>query len=407
MARLPASPDTAPKPDPRSTGFLLIFALAYVGGVVAYLPLLTLLLPIKVQAVAGLRRLDVLTAIAVAGAVAASLCNVLFGYLSDWSRTRGGGRRGWLAGGVVATAVAYGAIAVAATPTALILSVIGFQVAVNAVLAPMLAMMADEVPDTQKGVAGGLLAMANPVAATVAAILVGAASLGDAARLAIVLAVVAGCTIPVLLTRARPIADPGPKPEYGAVSRHDLMIAWVARLFVQISGSALFLYLLYYLQSVAPAMPPATIAARMGTVMIVAYTLPLPIAVLVGRLADRSGRIKPFLFAAALVAATGLVGMAFADGFTSGAAAFCVYATGESVFLALHAGFAMQLLPDPCHRGRDLGLLNLTNTLPGLLGPTLTWALATPSDYDAVMLVLAALTLCGGLTVLAAHRRRH
>ena len=406
MARLPASPDTAPKPDRRSTGFLLVFALAYVGGVVAYLPLLTLLLPIKVHAVAGLRRLDVLTAIAIAGAVSASLSNMLFGYLSDRSRARGGGRRGWLAGGVVATAAAYGAIALAATPTALILSVIGFQVAVNAVLAPMLAMMADEVPDTQKGVAGGLLAMANPVASTVAAILVGAGSLGDATRLAIVLGVVAGCTIPLLLTRARPIADPGAKPEGGAVSRHDLMLAWVARLFVQVAGSALFVYLLYYLESVAPSMPPATIAARMGTVMIVAYTLPLPVAVLVGRLADRSGRITPFLFAAALVAAAGLVGMALADDFTSGAAAFCVYATGESVFLALHAGFAMQLLPDPRHRGRDLGLLNLTNTLPGLLGPTLTWALATPTDYDAVMLVLAALTLCGGLTILAARRSR-
>lgn len=414
MARRSASPDTVAIADRRSTRFLLIVALAYVGGVVAYLPLLTLLLPIKVTAIAGLARLDVLTAIAIAGAVAASLSNIVFGGLSDRSRARGGGRRGWLAGGVVATAATYAAIAVAASPAALILSVVGFQVAVNAVLAPMLAMMADEIPDAQKGLAGGLLAVANPVASGVAAVLVGAAVLGEAMRLAIVMLVVVGCTLPLLLTRARAAADTDPDtdpdtdtgPDSGPVSRHDLMLAWVARLCVQVAGSALFVYLLYYLESVAPTMPPATIAARMGTVMIVAYTLPLPIAVLVGRLADRSGRIKPFLFAAALVAAAGLVGMAFADGFTSGAVAFCVYATGESVFLALHAGFAMQLLPDPRHRGRDLGLLNLTNTLPGLLGPTLTWALATPTDYDAVMMILAALTLCGGLTILAARRRR-
>jgi len=66
----------------------------------------------------------------------------------------------------------------------------------------------------------------------------------------------------------------------------------------------------------------------------------------------------------------------------------------------------MQLLPSPRHRGRDLGLLNLTNTLPGLLGPLLTWALATPTDFRAVMLVLAALTLCGGLIILFARGRR-
>ena len=37
----------------RSPGFLLIYALANAGGVIGYLPLLTLLLAIKVEALAG------------------------------------------------------------------------------------------------------------------------------------------------------------------------------------------------------------------------------------------------------------------------------------------------------------------------------------------------------------------
>ena len=76
------------------------------------------------------------------------------------------------------------------------------------------------------------------------------------------------------------------------------------------------------------------------------------------------------------------------------------------MFLALHAAFAMQLLPTPAHRGRDLGLLNLTNTLPALLGPLLAWMLATPRDFSAVLLVLAALTLAGGLAMLGVRSRR-
>lgn len=406
MARLSASLPCVPAPDRRSTGFLLIFALAYVGGVVGYLPLLTLLLPIKVDAVAGAGRLDVLTAIVIAGAVAASVSNIGFGWLSDRSVARGGGRRRWLAGGFVATAISYAAMTVAATPGALILAVVAFQVAVNVLLAPLLAIMADEVPDTQKGVAGGLLAMASPAASALAALLMASASLSESARLAIVPVVVAFCVVPLLLTRSRPVAQTDPTSPTKAVLRRDLALAWSARLLVQVAGSALFVYLFYYLESVAPAVAPVTIAARMGTVMIVAYTVPLPIAVLVGRLADRSGRTKPFLFAATMIAAAGLCGMAVAEDFTSGAVAFCVYTTGASVFLALHASFAMQLLPNPQHRGRDLGLLNLTNTLPGLLGPALTWALATPADFDAVMLVLAALTLSGGVVILAARGRR-
>ncbi|MEG8025436.1 hypothetical protein QP162_15420 [Sphingomonas aurantiaca] len=144
------SPFTAPLSDRRSTGFLLVFALAYVGGVVGYLPLLTLLLPIKVDAVAGAGRLGVLTAIVVAGALAASVSNIVFGWLSDRAVTRGGGRRAWLAGGLVATMLSYAAIAATTSAMGLVLAVVAFQVAVNALLAPLLAIMADEVPDAQR-----------------------------------------------------------------------------------------------------------------------------------------------------------------------------------------------------------------------------------------------------------------
>jgi MFS family permease len=392
-------------PEHRSTRFLLTYALGYAGGVIGYLPLLTLLLPIKVDAVAGPARLDVFAVVVVLGAVAASLSYIAFGWLTDRSVQRGGGRRRWMVGGAIATALSYVAIDSANSPVALILAVVAFQVAINVVLAPLAAIMADEVPDTQKGLAGGLLALANPVAAALSAVLVGLSSIGAGVRFAIVPLALAGCVLPLALTKARPIASAGTSA-LPLVSPRDLAIAWSARLLVQVAGSALFVYLFFYLESVAPTVSPATIAARMGLIMIVAYIVPLPIAVWVGWLADRWGRTKPFLLAASSVGAAGLVGMALADDFAGATAAFCVYTAGASVFLALHASFAMQLLPNPHHRGRDLGLINLTNTLPSLLGPMLTWLLATPADFDAVLLVLAALTMCGGFVILAAKGRR-
>ena len=98
--------------------------------------------------------------------------------------------------------------------------------------------------------------------------------------------------------------------------------------------------------------------------------------------------------------------MALARDWTTGAFAFGCYAIGYGVFLPLQAAFSMQLLPDPQHRGRDLGILNLTNTLPSLLGPLLTWALATPRDFGAVMMTLVGLTFCGGLVMLGVRGRR-
>src|SRR3546814_11292410 len=72
----------------RSWRFLALYALANAGGVAAFLPLLTLLLPLKVQAVAGDERLVTLTLCALAGAVTASISNIVFGTLSDRSFAR-------------------------------------------------------------------------------------------------------------------------------------------------------------------------------------------------------------------------------------------------------------------------------------------------------------------------------
>jgi len=403
LATLAADPH---KPGHRRFGFLLLYAIANAGGVIGYMPLLTLLLPMKIEGAAGDARLGVFTATVIAGAIAASLSSILFGWLSDRSVARGGGRRQWVIGGMIATALTYVCIAAASAPGEIIAAVIVFQIAVNCALGPLAAIMADEIPDGQKGLTGGLLVLSNPVASGVLAILVSASMLGEASRLAIVVLAFAACLTPLLLTRAR--AAPLPEnPQAGAPQlRRDLAVTWGARLLVQMAAIVLSLYLLYYFESVAPDRPTGALAASVGHLLTISYIMPLPIAVLVGRWSDRIDRRKPFLLAAALVAAAGLLGMALARDWTSGAIAFAVYAAGSGIFLPLQSAFSMQLLPDPLHRGRDLGLLNLTNTLPSLLGPLLAWRLATPHDFSTLMVVLAALTLCGGFAILAVRGRR-
>ncbi|KQT31747.1 hypothetical protein ASG29_07450 [Sphingomonas sp. Leaf412] len=392
-------------PTHRSTGFLIAYALANTGGVIAYFPLLTLLLPMKVERIAGAARLDVLTICIVAGAVAASVSNVAFGWLSDRSVARGGGRRRWLVAGAASTLASYAAIAAAATPGMIVLGIVLFQVAVNTLLAPLSAMMADEVPDAQRGIASGLLALAVPVAAGVSASLVAGATPGEGMQFAIVGIAMLSCVVPVLAIPAR-AAPPAPVRVDRPVLRADLAIAWIARLLVQVAGSALSAYLLYYFAGILPDQPPATLAPRVGNLLTLAYAAPLPIAILLGRWSDRTGRRKPFLLGAAGCAAGGLALMARADGWTTGAAGFTLYAIGSATFLALHAGFAMQLLPSAAHRGRDLGLLNLANTLPSLAGPLLTWWLATPQDFGTVIALLSLLTLAGGVAMLGVRGRR-
>lgn len=72
LADLPTAESEQP------TRFLLLYAPAYAGGFVAYVPFLTILLPVKMAAVAGDMRIEWLAAATLLGAIAASVGNVGF-----------------------------------------------------------------------------------------------------------------------------------------------------------------------------------------------------------------------------------------------------------------------------------------------------------------------------------------
>ena len=94
--------------------------------------------------------------------------------------------------------------------------------------------------------------------------------------------------------------------------RRDLIVAGVARLFVQVAGVVTQTYLLYYFESVVPAAEHAALPKHIGHLLIVAFLIPLPAALILGRLSDLTQRYKPALLLSALIAAAGLVGMAMA-----------------------------------------------------------------------------------------------
>lgn len=395
-------------PPRRSAGFLALYALANAGGVLAFLPLLTLLLPLKVEAMAAADRLGLLTAITLAGAVAASVSNIVAGALSDRTYVARGTRRPWIVAGLILTTASYAGIAAAATPASLLLAMVAYQTALNVMLAPLFAVMADAVPDAQKGVAGGLLALASPIG-SFAGGAVTAGWLGEDGRLAAVCLLVAIGVVPLLVLGGigpRPPRIDEPSPQAGALRRGDLALVWGARLCVQIAVNVLFTYLFFFFESVAGGVERLGLASRVGHLTGIAFAGAALVAFAAGRASDRWGARKPFLLATAAATAVALAIMASAGTWWLAVAGYALFACGSATFLGLHSAYAMQILPSARHRGRDLGLLNLTNTLPALVGPALTWTLATTQDFAPVLTMLAALTLVGGALVLPVRSER-
>ena len=79
------------------------------------------------------------------------------------------------------------------------------------------------------------------------------------------------------------------------------------------------------------------------------------------------------------------------------APAYVLFIAAQAVFLALQQTYVMRLLPSPDHRGRGLGVLNLTNTLPSIVGPLLAYAVITVGGYGELMILLAVLAAGAGL----------
>lgn len=188
-----------------SLGFPVAAALGYAGGVMAYLPLLTLLLPLKVERIADVDRFYLLAAASGAGALTAGAANILFGWLSDRSRygegPRTAGRRRWIAAGLVAMLFSYGGIAQAETPLAVVVAVVAFQAALNAVLAPLMALIAEEGAAAHKGLIGGLFAAGPHAASLLCPLLLRFAPASPGVQLALVGAAVTACLVPLLVGR--------------------------------------------------------------------------------------------------------------------------------------------------------------------------------------------------------------
>jgi MFS family permease len=382
--------------------FLALFALAAAGGAVAYVPLLTVLLPQAIADLQGREDVAALAQVTFLGAVMASLANIGVGWLSDRSRTR----RPWIIAGLVASNALLLAIGAAESLTAIIALVMVWQVALNLMLAPLMAWAGDCFPDEQKGTLGGALALAPALGALAGSLVTYAGLVDPEARLALVAVLVSLLVLPaVLLGKGRAqsaLMSPAAAPPQRPHPRERVVLRmWAARLLVQVAEGGMFAFLLYWLRSLAPDYPENGAANIFSVVLVCA----VPVSLLAGRWSDRHGRPILPLVIAALLCACGMLVMAAAASLAWAIAGYVLFGLCAAVFLSLHSGQTLRVLPAPQHRGRDLGIFNLTNTVPGMVMPWVTVMLVPQFGYGTLFVVFAGLALVSA-GLLAGGRRR-
>jgi predicted MFS family arabinose efflux permease len=285
-----------------------------------------------------------------------------------------------------------------------------WQIGLNMMLAPLSAWAGDTIPDSQKGFLGGLLALAPGMGALSGAFVTMHDAVPSEHREIIIAMLVIAMVSPVLIF-GRPVSMPGLNTaltdqtidrEQSAVTRHAAVKMWIARLLIQIAEASLFAFLLLWFRSVDPDFGENNAANIFALVLGTAVFL----ALAAGRWSDRANRPILPLICGAAAASAGLIIMSVSSSLPAAITGYVVFGLASSLFLALHSSQTLRVLPRPKTRGRDLGIFNLTNTVPSLIMPWLTLALVPSYGFGSLFLLLAVLALIACL-LLATMPRQH
>lgn len=337
------------------------------------------------------------------GAAVSMVANPLFGALSDRTTSRWGRRTPWVAAGAVGAAVG---LCVLAGAPAIALVVLGWcvvQAGGNALFAAVSAAVPDRAPDRQRGVVGGWLALGQTIGALVGVGLAFATGGYRAGYLACAVAVLV-LVVPYLVRSedVRLPAELRPRFAWRAFwisprAYPDFGWAWLTRFLVQLSNSIGTLYLFFYLQdAVGYADPEAGVL-----VLLAVYSVFVVLSSLLSGLwSDRLRRRKVFVsWSGAVLAMAGVVLVLYPTwpGVIAGAVLLGV---GFGVFLSVDFAILIEVLPAAADRGKDLGVINIANSLPQVLAP----AVAAPivawlGGYRTLYAVAAAVGLAGAVMV--------
>jgi len=348
-----------------------------------------------------------------AGAAVSLVANPLFGALSDRTVARRGRRVPWVLFGAILGAAALAALAGA--PNVAVMTVLWclVQAGCNGAYAAITAAIPDRVPAPQRGTVGGLAAMGQTVGilagAVIAAVVSGNFALG---YLVCALALLAGVVLyffkndDVALPRdGRPpfkLAEFAMNFWISPARYPDFAWAWLTRLLVNIGNHMVTLYLLFFLIDAVRLPETQGLAAETGVLILTGLYAVMVIitSVVGGRLSDRMGRRKPLVILSSAVIAVAALILAAAPTWPGALIGASVLGIGFGAYLAVDFALITEVLPTALNRGKDLGVINIANSLPQVLAPLIAYPfVAYWGGYVSLYVAAAVIGLLGAVFV--------
>ena len=394
-------------------GFVLVYALAYAGTWLALLTPVLVTMALRVRRISPVDDTQNLSLVLGVGALFALIGNPLFGQLSDRTTSRFGMRRPWLLGGMLCGAAALLLIAVADSIPVVLLGWCLAQLAFNAVLAAIVALLPDQVPLAQRGAVAGVLGMCMPIGQVGGTLLVHAVS--ESMLLMFMAPAAIGIVGIALLTLALPdrrrsrgglppltLADFARAYWISPRAYPDFAWAWLSRFLLVLGTAFLNTYQpLYLIRQLGFA--EHQITELIFRSMLVQATMIVIASLISGRLSDFVQRRKIFVVVGASIYATGLWVIAAANGYDVFLVGMALTGLGHGVYFAVDLALVTEVLPDRRRAAaKDMGILNIANALPQSVAPALAPAIFIlgGGDYMWIFVVAGGIALLGSFAIM-------
>lgn len=367
------------------------------------------LLAQQAEAISPDHKEAVLSLVTGVGAAVSMVLSPVWGAFSDRTVSRLGRRLPWVVGGAAVGVVAMVLLAGAHSVPAMVLAWGLAQAGLNAMLAALTAVVPDQVPERERGVVGGVLAIAQTVGVIAGAGI--AAATGSIAAGYLTLAVVLVVTtlpysldsrdIPLPRELRPPLrwraflrgfwVSPRQHPDYGW--------AWLTRFLMNFGNALLLLYLLYYLTDDVGLSDDA--AANAVFALTAVYGVCTVVTAYVGgRWSDRLRRRKVFVIWSGLITAAALQLFALVPTMPAAYVAAVVLGIGFGAYTAVDFALITQVLPEAGDRGKDLGVINIANTLPQVIAPAVAAAVLWAGlGYLGLYTLAAVVSVLGSILV--------
>lgn len=414
------------------------FTFSAVVCAIPWVALSSLVLPAVLTNINAASKETILGVINAIGSLVALFANFIFGALSDNTRSRFGRRTPWIITGGIVAGVAIGLIALFQTNPVMIGILWCFgQLGYNMMLAPFVACMSDRVPDANRGTISGFygagIAVGQTLGNYVGAGLVAQGKPGLTAGWLIGLGVFA--LIGIITVAIWPREQSSLNMSEGKKSAKELMRSFipprgkgVADFYYALAGRTLMMagywmvnaYILYictdyiYAGQAGAEKKGAALIASMSIIQLI---VTLVAALTAGPVTDRIHMRKTPVALAACLFAVGIL-MPLLIRKPLGMYLFELIAGfGYGVYNAIDQALNVDVLPNPEEAGKDLGILNLANTLSTVLGMLFTstivgifkavnhsGATTPPAAYSVVFIVAIVLVLLAAFLIMRIKR---